>query len=88
MRRFVSRSAHIASFYLVAVFTFVARCQGFTVSPLFYLHTNHARISETRLQAVGKSGGKMIETEDQYNSLVLSDETPKPVLVFFSAPWW
>jgi hypothetical protein len=48
-------------------------------------HTPFSRTSE--LHAVAKSGGKMIETEDQYNNMVLKSNSARPVLVFFSAPW-
>jgi hypothetical protein len=84
------RSVQQALFFLTAL-TFVARSEGFTS----LVHTNHnrrpaARIlaRNTEIQAVGKSGGKLIETEDQYSSVVLTKNTSKPVLVFFSAPWW
>jgi hypothetical protein len=40
------------------------------------------------LQAVAKSGGKMIATEEMFTKNVLSKEIPRPVLVFFSAPWY
>lgn len=36
---------------------------------------------------VAKSGGRMIETEEMYQQYVLPEESSKPVLVFFSAPW-
>lgn len=39
------------------------------------------------LQAVAKSGGKMIVTEEMFTKNVLSKDIPRPVLVFFSAPW-
>lgn len=39
------------------------------------------------LQAVAKSGGKMIVTEEMYTQTVLSKDVKRPVLVFFSAPW-
>jgi hypothetical protein len=48
-------------------------------------HPPFSRILE--LHAIAKSGGKMIETEDQYNKLVLETNIPRPVLVYFSAPW-
>lgn len=40
----------------------------------------------TRLY-VAKTGGKMIDTEDQFAEVVLAKDVPRPVLVFFSAPW-
>ena len=40
----------------------------------------------TRLQ-VAKTGGKIITTEEQFAEVVLSKNTPRPVMVFFSAPW-
>lgn len=36
---------------------------------------------------VAKSGGRMIETVEEFAEIVLSEETPRPVLVFFSAAW-
>lgn len=37
--------------------------------------------------AVGKTGGKLIETVEEYTSIVLEMESQKPVMVFFTAPW-
>jgi hypothetical protein len=37
---------------------------------------------------VAKSGGKMIDTEEQFSELVLAKDVPRPVMVFFSAPWY
>ena len=44
---------------------------------------------ETRISALqfAKSGGKMIDNEEMYSQEVLRKDTPRPVLVFFSAPW-
>jgi len=39
------------------------------------------------LFATAKSGGKMIVTEEMFRKNVLSADIPRPVLVFFSAPW-
>jgi len=39
------------------------------------------------LTAVAKSGGKMILTDEMYTENVLAKDIPRPVLVFFSAPW-
>ena len=44
--------------------------------------------SSSSLYATAKSGGKLIESEEQYMKLVLAKDIPKPVLVFFSAPWY
>jgi hypothetical protein len=40
----------------------------------------------TRLH-VAKTGGKMIDTEEQFAEVVLAQDIPRPVMVFFSAPW-
>jgi hypothetical protein len=40
------------------------------------------------LDAVAKSGGKLIATEEMFTKNVLSKDIPRPVLVFFSAPWY
>jgi hypothetical protein len=37
---------------------------------------------------VAKTGGKMIDTEEQFSKLVLAKDVPRPVMVFFSAPWY
>lgn len=43
---------------------------------------------ETRIEAVAKSGGKLMETEEMYTETVLERSASNgPVLVFFSAPW-
>mmetsp|Transcript_108110 Transcript_108110/g.161723 ORF Transcript_108110/g.161723 Transcript_108110/m.161723 type:complete len:174 (-) Transcript_108110:41-562(-) len=62
-----------------------APAQKSLVGHKYAQHSPFSRISE--LYAVAKSGGKMIETDDQYNSVVLESNSPRPVLVFFSAPW-
>ncbi|KAG7344315.1 thioredoxin [Nitzschia inconspicua] len=36
---------------------------------------------------VAKTGGKMIDTEEQFAETVLAKNVPRPVMVFFSAPW-
>ena len=36
---------------------------------------------------IAKSGGKMIETVDQFADTVLAEDSPRPVLAFFSAAW-
>ena len=43
----------------------------------------------SRISSLGatKSGGKLIKTGDMYNDIVLAKGSPRPVLVFFSAPW-
>ena len=37
---------------------------------------------------ITKSGGKLIETTEQFTNNVLAKDTPRPVLVFFTAPWY
>ena len=37
---------------------------------------------------ITKSGGKLMETEEQYAETVLARNIPRPILVFFSAPWY
>lgn len=44
------------------------------------------RTISTRL-GIAKSGGKMINTEQEFADIVLSKDIPRPVLVFFTAPW-
>lgn len=52
-----------------------------------YVHPSIVeRARSTRLQ-IAKSGGKMIESEEQFARMVLSKALSRPVLVFFSAPW-
>jgi hypothetical protein len=34
-----------------------------------------------------KTGGKLISTLDEYTEFVTSTAAPRPVLVFFTAPW-
>mmetsp|Transcript_10259 Transcript_10259/g.24495 ORF Transcript_10259/g.24495 Transcript_10259/m.24495 type:complete len:226 (-) Transcript_10259:468-1145(-) len=45
-----------------------------------------ARISSSQL-AIAKSGGKLMETEQQFAETVLSKDIARPVLVFYTAPW-
>jgi hypothetical protein len=37
---------------------------------------------------ITKSGGKLIETAEQFTNNVLGKNTPRPVLAFFTAPWY
>jgi hypothetical protein len=36
---------------------------------------------------VAKSGGKLINDEREFSDNVLMSKVPRPVLVFFTAPW-
>lgn len=48
----------------------------------------HARARSTGALFMGtKTGGKLISTCDEYSELVTSTAAPRPVLVFFTAPW-
>lgn len=57
------------------------------IGPTTTRATTISRNSAVGRLYVAKSGGKMIQTESQYEEMVLSPELPRPVLVFFSAPW-
>jgi thioredoxin 1 len=39
------------------------------------------------LNVVGKTGGRLIETIEEYEESVLNSDSSKPVMVFFTAPW-
>jgi hypothetical protein len=56
------------------------------LSPPNNRHAYRDRRLSTFLQ-VAKTGGKMIDTEEQFSKLVLAKDVPRPVMVFFSAPW-
>lgn len=62
---------------------------GFTSTRSFMWPRNRSvsRLSTMSPLSVAKSGGKMILTEEMYSEFVLSKDVPRPVLVFFSAPW-
>jgi hypothetical protein len=36
---------------------------------------------------VAKSGGKLMKDETDFSENVLMSKVPRPVLVFFTAPW-
>ena len=38
--------------------------------------------------AVGKTGGSVVESAEQYTEAVLETDKKKPILVFWTAPWW
>jgi thioredoxin 1 len=48
--------------------------------------TEKARPS-VALSMGAKTGGKLISTSNEYTELVTSTAAPRPVLVFFTAPW-
>mmetsp|Transcript_7042 Transcript_7042/g.14535 ORF Transcript_7042/g.14535 Transcript_7042/m.14535 type:complete len:218 (+) Transcript_7042:211-864(+) len=50
------------------------------------LERSTLKASSTQL-GIAKSGGKMIETEQEFTDNVLSKDLSRPVLVFFTAPW-
>lgn len=47
-----------------------------------------AHVQLTALQMVAKSGGKIISSEEQFEEAALSKSLPRPVMVFFTAPWY
>lgn len=60
-------------------------CCSFSVSafaPAPFVQQQHSA-----LFGVAKSGGKLIRTEQEFDDLVLGQRNPKPVMVFFTAPW-
>mmetsp|Transcript_10311 Transcript_10311/g.29904 ORF Transcript_10311/g.29904 Transcript_10311/m.29904 type:complete len:170 (-) Transcript_10311:193-702(-) len=57
------------------------------LSPRKGLHRRVESKPILRPLEIAKSGGKMILTEDMYTQNVLAKDVPRPVLVFFSAPW-
>lgn len=64
--------------------------QAFTSTRTLMWSRNRSfsRLSTPLPLSVAKSGGKMILTEEMYSEFVLSRDVPRPVLVFFSAPWY
>mmetsp|Transcript_4131 Transcript_4131/g.6270 ORF Transcript_4131/g.6270 Transcript_4131/m.6270 type:complete len:180 (+) Transcript_4131:347-886(+) len=71
---------------------FAAISQWIGICRAFVVHNNRAAFSNslskrTQLTMVAKTGGKYITTTEQYSDLVLNPEAPRPVMVFFSAPW-
>lgn len=46
-----------------------------------------ARRSPTVLQALSKSGAKLMESSDDFRLNVLQASTTRPVMVFYTAPW-
>lgn len=46
-----------------------------------------ARRSHTMLQALSKSGAKLMESSDDFKSNVLQASSSRPVMVFYTAPW-
>jgi len=73
---------------------FVAISEWIGISEAFVVNNNRAAVAftnslskRTQLSMVAKTGGKYITTTEQYSELVLNQEAPRPVMVFFSAPW-
>ena len=81
---------HLHTVFLVAIL-WVATIHAFVSSrPVGWIKQplSMSRPTTRPLQAVAKSGGKMIVTEEMFTKNVLSKDIPRPVLVFFSAPWY
>jgi hypothetical protein len=45
------------------------------------------KYAETGSLYAAKSGGRMIETVEEFSEIVLAEDSPRPVLAFFSAAW-
>mmetsp|Transcript_6499 Transcript_6499/g.9189 ORF Transcript_6499/g.9189 Transcript_6499/m.9189 type:complete len:187 (+) Transcript_6499:344-904(+) len=75
---------------------FVAISQLIGTSESFVVNNNNRAVSfatksavkrTTQLSMVAKTGGKYITTTEEYSESVLDPDAPRPVMVFFSAPW-
>ena len=66
--------------FLLGLFLIIADTDAF-------LGRHYNELSRISALDATKSGGKLIKTGDMYNDIVLAKGSPRPVLVFFSAPW-
>lgn len=71
----------MATLPLICVILYCAFCVS-AFAPAPCVHQQHSA-----LFAVAKSGGRLIRTEQEFEELVLGQRNPKPVMVFFTAPW-
>lgn len=57
-----------------------------------FTRRQHAALSRkqehTALLMAAKSGGKIITSEEEFEKVALSESLSKPVMVFFTAPWY
>lgn len=66
--------------------TFVSRT-AFRSSGNPYYYSPPTRRRAPPLSMVAKSGGKIIESTEEFGKYVMSPESDRPVMVFYSAPW-
>lgn len=71
---------------LIALLSILTICNAFILiqSPTT---STCSRRQATTLQAIGKSGGILIKSEDEFEQVALSESLDRPVMVFFTAPW-
>jgi len=43
---------------------------------------------QSALQNVGKTGQPVIASDEEYKDMILQQSHIKPVLIFWTAPWW
>ena len=89
---FLSLSFLLLCFHLVPCIAFLQQCRPHLLTygaarSSFVL--GHRTTSPTVLSmAVAKSGGKIILDEGQFARSVLDPDSTRPVMVFFTAPWY
>ena len=78
----------IMSFYLIAALSatmLISQSSAFV--PVAIRNAQTMRISQGNPLFVAKSGGRMIGTVEEFEQIVLAEESSRPVLAFFSAAW-
>lgn len=92
-KRFSARTVlPIVSIICIILSTSFATINAFVPSSTSLIKSNSdgltGRVGASTTQlGIAKSGGKMIETEQEFEDNVLSKDLARPVLVFFTAPW-
>jgi hypothetical protein len=93
-QRVLQRARTILGILFVSLF-FTQETDAFVIHRVYDYHATiaaqkcHARRIPPLGMVVGKTGGSVIESPEQYALAVLEpSDDDKPVLVFWTAPWW
>lgn len=81
------RMLPIVSIICIILSTSFATINAFVPSSTSLIKSNTRVGASSTQMGIAKSGGKMIETEQEFKDNVLSKDLARPVLVFFTAPW-
>lgn len=84
----IERRTQQSPFVLLIVLSAVLSSSTALLTSRQQQHRSFLGKHDVALSMVAKSGGKLIKDETEFAEDVLASETTKPVMVFFTAPWY